>query len=146
MKKKKNVLCMEIDEILPPQRLNRVPIDVDDQNKLANEMVEWVIKTNTYCLANFPLLKSYAPSKFYKIANYNEYFADCLDFARYMIASRLQQSWEDKTVDRDYAKLWLAIYDEQYRDITMQKHRITEELRQGVSTFNIVVPEIGNGK
>jgi hypothetical protein len=141
--KKKKVVEQPVAEILPKKRLKECPHDQASQDRLGNELVDWVVNTYTLTLSEFPLSKSYGPSRFYKMANYNEYFADCLDFARHMIAVRLQKGWEDKTLEKDYVKTWLPIYDEGYRDIVMQRHKITEESRNAVaSTFNITIPSI----
>jgi hypothetical protein len=144
--KKKKLDNVEPTEILPRKRLKECPHDEESQNRLGNELVDWVIHTDTFTLADFPMSRSLGPSRFYKMARYNEYFADCLDFARHMIAARLQKGWQDKTIDKDYAVRWLPVYDEAFRDMVMQKHRITEETRQAThaaSTFNITIPPIG---
>lgn len=137
------MLILEPTEIIGRRKLKVCPRDPDDQNKLGDELVEWIKNTETCVLSDFPLSRSFGPSRFYKIADYNEYFADCLDYARHKIASRLQHGWEDKTLEREYAVRWLPIYDEKFRDLTLQKHRMTEEIRQGVSSsFNITIPSI----
>src|ERR1700679_751743 len=100
MKKKKSEEQV-VAEVLPKKRLKECPHDELSQNRLGNELVEWVIHTDTLTLSDFPLSRSLGPSRFYKMAKYNQYFEDCLDFARHMIASRLQKGWQDKTIASD---------------------------------------------
>jgi hypothetical protein len=70
--------------------VNKPPQDEHEQNVLADELVNWV-QNEVLALEEFPLSKSIAPSRFYSLASSNEYFADALDLARYVIGSRLQR-------------------------------------------------------
>ncbi len=122
--------------------LNKIPQDKEAQNKLGNELMSWVSTQDTYILADFPISKSMAPSRFYRIAETNEYFAGCLDFARAMISSRMQHAWQEKKLEREYVLKLLPLYDDAYRDLALQKHKILEEARHQPAVINVHMDSI----
>jgi hypothetical protein len=97
------------------------PVDNTEQNILAELMVSYVKDNPTFQLEDFPISLNMAPSKFYKLAEVNEYFAHALNLARNIIASRIQLQWRERKIDREYAIRMLPLYHDQYYDFMMMK-------------------------
>jgi len=119
-----------------------VPDDYDIQCKYGDEMIVWSEDEDVYRLEDFPLSKSMSPNKFYKIADTNDYFAECLDIATQTIGSRLQRSWQDGTIDRDFAMRILPLYNSHFKSLVVKKLEITEQARQGGNVIHVHIPEI----
>jgi hypothetical protein len=121
--------------------VNLPPEDILEQNILADELIEWV-QGAVYAIEEFPISKSMAPSRFYAITNTNEYFADALDLARYIIGCRLQKGLRDKTLDKDYVLRLLPIYNQAYKDLMLTKLKESDAARSG--KINIIMPSFSS--
>jgi hypothetical protein len=107
--------------------INKPPQEEQAQNELANEMLDWVDQDESYTLEDFPISKSMAPSRFYRCAMQNEYFAEALDLARYTISSRLQKDLRSKRLDKDYVLRLLPLYNQEYKSLILDKIDKTKE-------------------
>ncbi len=117
--------------------LQKPPSDIEEQNKLANELIKWVSDV-VYELEDFPISKSMAPTRFYAIAKDNEYFAEALDLARYVISSRLQKGLREKSIDKDYVMRMLPIYNQDFRSYMLAKIKQSEEAK-GNKPFTVML-------
>lgn len=72
----------------PREGLFMATDDVSLQNRLGNEMMEWADLDDSFVLDAFPLKKRMSPPKFYKMAEQNPYFAECLSYAKSRIGER----------------------------------------------------------
>lgn len=120
--------------------INKPPTDLEAQNALANEMIQWVARQDSFALEEFPISKRMAPSRFYQCAEDNEYFADALDFARYSISSRLQKGLRTKELEKDYVLRMLPLYNQEYKALIIDKVRQLQEQRQ--QKIFVIVDEI----
>lgn len=122
--------------------LTRPPKTEEAQNILGDEMRQWVVGEETFCLEAFPISKSMSPSRFFKIAESNEYFAECLDFARNVIGIRLQDGWRLRTLDKDYVLRILLLYNTEYKKLTLDKMRVVEDSKNQGNNFSITMHPI----
>ena len=109
------------------------PTDEQEQNELVNELIWWVQKKDSYALEDFPISKSMAPSRFYRCAEDNEYFAEALDFARYTIGSRLQKGLRNKELDKDFVLRLLPLYNREYRSLMLDKIKQSKDEPQSIT-------------
>jgi hypothetical protein len=117
--------------------INLPPKDPLEQNKLGNEMCDWIIENyNCVTLEDFPIGKRYAPSRFYKMAEQNEYFDNCLNFARRLVGSRLVNGWKNDLFEKDFCLRLLPLYNEEYRDYINEK-TLHDAKGKGLATFII---------
>lgn len=119
--------------------------DYDVQCRLGDELMVWSEDEDVYSIEDFPLSKSMSPNKFYKIADTNDYFAGCLDVALQTIGSRLQRGWRDKTLDREYVMRILPLYNIQFKDLVLFRHKLAEENRNAAlsgNVFHVNIPVI----
>lgn len=121
--------------------VNKPPTDEQKQNKLANELLDWVNNEDSFAIEDFPISKSIAPSRFYQCANDNEYFAEALELARYTIGSKLQKGMREKILPKDYVLRLLPLYNEEYKSLILDKINKNKEVEQGKQVF-VVIPEI----
>lgn len=118
--------------------LNKVPKDKETQNALANEMIEWVGKnSHNFYLGDFPLSKKMSPYRFFKIALSNTYFAECLEFCRYVMLSGMNHvNLKDPTIytmrqHNEYQRWWDKDYAKQHREmIELKKNKPLEEINR----------------
>lgn len=118
------------------------PSEKKEQDELANEMLRFISDENVLTLDSFPISKSMAPKYFYKLANKNDYFDLCLDLARSILSDRLIYGWHHGRFQKDFVLRMLPLYNEEYKEMTMQKFKITEQARHQPAVINVVVPPI----
>ena len=68
--------------------LTRPPHNEQDQNAIGDAMCAWAHQESSFDIEAFPLSLYMSPPKLWKIAETNEYFADCLKFTRLMLYIR----------------------------------------------------------
>lgn len=117
------------------------PKDPVEQNKLGEEMVHWVFNTPTYVLEEFPISLHMAPSYFYRMAETNDYFANCLNLARMVIAARLQNEWRAKNIEREYALRLLPLYHEEFKEFTLSKIMRDSQGKE-LARLTVVIPNL----
>lgn len=98
-----------------------VPTDLLSQNRLADEMIQWFLTKDTHSFNSFAIEKRMVPCRMYKISEVNPYFDGAIKFARYIIAHKLQEGWYHGTLDDKYAQRFLAIYDNEFRALVVDK-------------------------
>jgi len=118
------------------------PRDKKAQDELANEMLRFVNNDTVLTLDSFPVSKSMAPTHFYKLADDNDYFALCLELAKATLSDRLIYGWHHGRFQKDFVLRILPFYNKEYKEMTMQKFKITEEARYQPAVINVVVPPI----
>jgi len=120
----------------------RPPRDKKSQDELGNEMLRFMAHENVLTLDSFPVSKSMAPTHLYKLAEDNDYFALCLELAKTILSDRLIYGWHHGRFQKDFVLRMLPLYNKEYKEITMQKFKITEEARHQPAVINVVVPPI----
>lgn len=95
-----------------------IPTSVEDQNRLAKELVQWAYLTDSYKIEEFPIVKRYNPYRFFKIRHTNEEFAEALELAKYILALRLEEEMEDNKNKKDYtlALKKYPLYHREYKE------------------------------
>ncbi len=126
--------------------LTRIPIEKEYQDDLGREMLMWVRSDDVFSLEDFPISKCMSPTQFYRIAETNDYFEECLDIALMTIGSRLQRAWRERMLEKQYVLSILPLYNSLYRRLVLEKHKITEETRTSGNTFQITIPPIPEKK
>ncbi len=107
--------------IAKPKALVSCPVDVDLQNNLASDLLEWVKSDNAEALEQFPLDRNMNPYKFYRIAEINPYFADCLEASASYLGFKMTKHARMRTQDSGVIMKLLPLYNKLYRELTMQK-------------------------
>jgi len=81
--------------------------DVKWQNEIANDLMDWADIDDSRLLDSFPLSRRLSPRRFYKMAEKNAYFAECLEYAKAKLGERM----EIKIVDQpQYISKALPMY------------------------------------
>lgn len=130
---------------LPPKNPNgcyrSTPKKLNDQYKLADEMVEWINNNEDVLdLDRFPLSKHFSPYRFYKIARHNKYFEEALEVARYIISSRIKEGWSSRKMDPKYCQAMLPEFNIAYREWRIAKiAMVIEAQRKSKAPSNITV-------
>lgn len=130
---------------LPNTRLFHCSDDVQWQNRMGNELIEWADNRESLVLDNFPLSKKLAPYWFYNMRNKNAYFAQCLEYAKAKIGERLQMKLLSDKISgsQEYMIKQLPKLDtlwiEERKENLANKDRIDP-------IVNIVMPDCGTEK
>lgn len=117
------------------------PKDPSEQNKLGEEMVHHVLNNEIYALEEFPISLNMAPSWFYRMSENNEHFANCLNLARYIIATRLQNEWRTRKIDKEFALRMLPIYHDEYKEFTLSKIMKDSQGKE-MARLTVVIPNL----
>jgi hypothetical protein len=96
---------------------------------LANDIYDWAHLETSFALEDFPLSRGYSPHKFYKWEKHNEYFADTLEFARYMVGSRRERAARERRVDSTIILKTMPLYNLEFKELTMDKISKHQESR-----------------
>jgi hypothetical protein len=104
-----------------PRALVATPTDEATQNNLASELLEWVKSDNAEALEQFPLERNMNPYKFYRIAEINPYFADCLEASASYLGFKMTKHARMRTQDGGVIMKLLPLYNKLYGDLVMQK-------------------------
>ena len=129
---------------VPARRLKIVPWAKTDQDDLGDLMVDWVIKTDTVSLEEFPLSQFYDPTLFYRIADENEYFSMCLNFAKWTISAKLMNGWKNRKYDKELWRLY-TMYNPWYKETQNERTMHDAKGRAlGNAIFNVQMDPIDN--
>lgn len=127
-------------------KLSPPPKSIEEQNKLAQELLTWSYESESVELVEFPLSKILTPSSFWKIAEENSYFAAALEIAKENLAVRIKKGWRDKTLDRDYALKMLWQYDMRFKADEKERILLLKEvaLAKKDSPITVIIPPVPN--
>jgi len=121
--------------------LCQTPTDPVEQNNLASELLLWVKTDQAEALEQFPLDRNMNPYKFYKIADINPYFADCLDAAGSYLGFKMVQHARKRTQDAGVIMKMLPLYNKLYGDLVMQKsHAESTKVGTVIQVIEAAVP------
>lgn len=130
-------------------RLKRAPKEPDEQNLLADEMIDWVDRwDHVFDINSFPIFKGYSPYRLFKIAEANEYFAECLELAKHIICQRRDKAARERTQDATYILKTLPLYSREYREWEIERNKRDIEAREN-KTITVVMerfPEVASVK
>lgn len=145
IKKKRNIPHNARAEIVTNRNktftpfINSVPLDIQQQNELANEFAAWIVNNDVVCLDEFPLAKLYSPYEFFQMRDNNPYCARVFDFARRRMGQRLKKAWKYKQegIDTNFVIKMLPIYDDEYRQYCLERTKVQSE-GKAMGAFKIV--------
>ena len=125
-----------------PEKLKRFPKDKLEQNKLADELIEWALREDTLLLEAFPLDRKMSPYHFFKFAKAetNEYFTMAFDFARSSSAVKMIQGKHG--MDINLIQKIFPVYHRQYHEYLMEREEHTAEIKKlssGKEDINFVI-------
>lgn len=125
-----------------PEKLKRFPKDTLEQNKLADELIEWALKEDTLFLESFPLERRMSPYHFFKFAKAetNEYFTMAFDFARASSAVKMQQGKHG--MDAALIQKVFPLYHRQYHEYLIEREDRAAEVKKlstGKEDINFVI-------
>lgn len=120
------------------------PKDEARQNDLIRECVNWALENEEAMeIDDFPISKLMSPYRFKKLAETNEYFAQGLDLAKSIIASRLKKDVRSKKIDKEYLFKLLPLYSKDYSDhIYDRRDKKKEEENASRTIQYVAVPLI----
>jgi hypothetical protein len=95
---------------------------------LADDLLEWAERDDSRSINKFALSKKYSPYKFKKWGKHNEYFANCLERATYMISERREELTNQGEMKEGIWKTTLPLYDKDYREWRELEIQKTKEL------------------
>lgn len=99
--------------------------DEEWQNQIGNDLMDWSNTDEAMVLDTFPLSRYLSPSRFYKIAEKNPYFAQCLEYARAKLGEKMELKIKDNPIHISkalpiYSTLWIEAEDRKNKSATPQ--------------------------
>jgi hypothetical protein len=89
---------------------------------LADEYLYWATYDETALDPEyFPISRCMAPSRFFRIAQFNEYFAEVMEIVNSLIVLRIKRMWREKNLDPSYARSMLCVHWPEYRQYVNEK-------------------------
>jgi hypothetical protein len=122
---------------IPEVKLFHCSDDEKWQNDMGNRLMEWVDKDTTNALDNFPLSQRLAPRWFYNMAKTNNYFAQCLQYAKARIGSRLHEKVENNQL---YIMKSIPLHMTMWED--QEEKRLNSEAKGAAQIITVGIPEI----
>lgn len=119
--------------------LARPPKDTATIRKLAAQLLEWVRFDDALRIEQFPILMGYTPSRFFKLAENDEVFAESLEIAREVIGVRLQLLAQERKVDWGMIIKILPLYNKAFRDMQNERWERMAKSATGSETSPITV-------
>ena len=125
-----------------------LPADITEQNRLADECLEFVAKNKPTNIKDFALSRGYSPYKFKHLADNNPYFSEVYDLALAMVGRKMEDEWRYFQCKDSFAKDYLPQYDQDYaayrlQQIKMVTDKINSKNFQYVSFSHDMTPQIG---
>jgi hypothetical protein len=108
---------------------------------LADDLIAWAHLETSFAIEDFPLSRLYSPHKFYKWMKHNEYFADALEFARYMIGSRRERAARERRVDSSIILKTMPLYNYEFKELMMEKINKHHESQQP-KIITVILPQV----
>lgn len=100
------------------------PEDIDSQNELIKEMIEWAINDETAMdPEKFPIMKCINPYRFKRIGDENEFFKEGYQIANYIIGVRLKEKTRNRELDKDYLFKFLPMYNPEFKELLESQKR-----------------------
>lgn len=115
------------------------------QNKLADELIQWVLASENHVIKTFFHTKQMSLDDFKKRTANNEYCKEALVMCREIIADRLQNAWQKQQLDVHYAMRYTRHYDDDLR--ATEKEMIAAKTPQATASGNkeyIIMNQIPN--
>jgi hypothetical protein len=106
---------------LNPLALVEVPTDPVAQTNLASQLLVWSETPEAESIEQFPLSLRMNPYKFYRIADINPYFSDCLDAAMAAIGFRREKNARTRVEDSGTIMKMQPLYNKSYRELALMK-------------------------
>lgn len=115
------VINKNVDPALQIRGFKGCPKDIEEQNALGVELVEFTCNPEIYDIEEFPLSRRMNPYRFYKMAKTNEFFAECLQTATYLCALHLKKAAYSSTIPSNIMLALLPTLNPEYREFIVEK-------------------------
>lgn len=125
---------------IPKDRLFHATDDPKEQRKLANELIEWADLEESTVLDTFPLKKKINPRWFYNMAKDDNYFSQCLSYARAKIGEREELKLGNS---HDYLMKKLPLYSTQWIEAEEKKQAAARATTATIVERYIELPNCG---
>lgn len=129
-------------KIVQKYTLGKFPEDEREWVALAEDMLSWAHLDTSFAIEDFPLSRGYSPHRFYKWAKHNEYFAEALEFTRYMVGSRRERAARERKIDSGLIIKTMPLYNLEYKELLMDKIRKHQEERRNIM---VVMDRLSDG-
>lgn len=121
-------------------QLYRPPEALEEQNKLGTALLEWSKGDDARDIGIFAIKMGINPYRMKKLAETNEYFADCLQMAKYLIGSRMVDAARTREEDGNVNMKLLPLYNQDYKEMIEQQKQA--EGAKVATLFNVVMEKI----
>ena len=111
-----------------------IPLDVEKQNALGDELINWADATEAISIDEFFHKKKIAPSRFYRTVQTNEYLNVCYEYALCAINKRITEALRNNQL---YLMNTVKHYDSQY----IEETRLKREAEKDTQITKIFVEE-----
>lgn len=113
-----------------PEKLKRMPHSSEEQNILADELIEWALKDDSLLLEKFPLSKMISPYLFFKLgkSGKNDYFTRAFDFAR--AACSVRHIEGNHSIDTTVVLRLMRVYNREYHESLIEIEDRAVELKK----------------
>lgn len=117
--------------------LKHPPESKHKQNEMGDELVLWSQQTQSLQIEDFAILCGISPRRFFLVANYNDYFKECLDIARHNIGSKIFHGVANREIDKSLPSHVYPLYNQQYHDYLQAKEDRKAQASTQVQTVEI---------
>jgi hypothetical protein len=114
--------------------------DKDWQNQIGRDLMEWAETDEARLLDSFPLKRGYSPRRFYKMAESNEFFAECLEYAKARLGEKIEGKLKDNSV---YLFKALPLYSTLWEDQEERKRKDDSKFVHVYKEVQVEIPVIG---
>ncbi len=111
--------------------LRHMSSNLEEQNALAVELVEWSCQPDSYYIEKFPVSKGISPYRFFKVKHTNDLFAECVELSNAICHLNLKQAVHTGELHHSYVLSLLPIIDGDYKGYMMEKiaKKVTEYIK-----------------
>ncbi len=124
--------------------MGKFPKSESEWISVANNMISWGRLDTSFAIEDFPLSCGYSPHKFYKWVKHNEYFADALEYTRYMVGSRREKAARERKIDSAIILKTMPLYNYEYKELVLEKINKHQESRQ--TQIHVIMEPIQNSE
>lgn len=124
-----------IEKRVYPMKLNRMPRIIEEQNIMADELIQWALLPDSILMEEFPLSKNISPYRFFKLADSktNEYFTDAYEFANSWCGVKMQKGQHQ--LDLNLLNKIFPLYHKRYNEYLLSKDERAFEFQKQLKTI-----------
>jgi len=129
-KKKNGFLAKLMRNYKQPEDVwHKLSFKAEDTRKLAHYMLDWMIDNKEeISFQGFGIKHQITIKEIKEMAASSSYFNKAYELSRMIITTRIRKGWNEKILDRSFAKHQLQIFDDEFREVMESQYRIKSEL------------------